>query len=433
MHCSFVFPESIKRPYPSDKLTEEELEIFENTKPAVDEDNAIDDPLEELAREKKAMLKQYEKAKDKALKDLDKRGEMYLLANDQDKLAKYSPKYNMIVNQILKSKGNIFVYTEYRSLEGIAVFQVVLRANGYVPFLLKKTDDGDYEQVFEKPEDKDKPKYALWGGDPELSDIIRKVYNNEFSELPPKLQRQLETSTKTNLRGETLKILLTTKTGAEGIDLKNVRQVHIVEPFWNPVRINQVKGRAVRVASHIELPLKERTVEIFTYLATIKKEHLKTDPMINDDSEGLCSDEVLYNISARKLELMEDLLSLIGESSIDCVLNKEETTDSRNKLNCVNYGTVRSRDYVSVPDIDKEVVDSEKARVVKTIKWKPIFMNVIVKGNKVEFAMRKPEFPNEPTLLYNAKDIRLGIVGEPIGEYNELQDGTKKINIYKKL
>ena len=30
----------------------------------------------------------------------------------------------------------------------------------------------------------------------ELSDIIRKVYNNEFSELPPKLQRQLETSTK---------------------------------------------------------------------------------------------------------------------------------------------------------------------------------------------------------------------------------------------
>ena len=49
-----------------------------------------------------------------------------------------------------------------------------------------------------------------------------------------------------------MKILLTTKTGAEGIDLKNVRQVHIVEPYWNPVRLKQVKGRAIRVALVLE-------------------------------------------------------------------------------------------------------------------------------------------------------------------------------------
>ena len=53
-------------------------------------------------------------------------------------------------------------------------------------------DDGDYEQVFENPDDVDKPKFALWGGDPELSDIIRKVYNNELVELPPKLQEQMD-------------------------------------------------------------------------------------------------------------------------------------------------------------------------------------------------------------------------------------------------
>ena len=62
------------------------------------------------------------------------------------------------------------------------------------------------------------------------------------------------------------KILLTTKTGVEGIDLKNVRQVHVVEPYWNPVRIKQVKGRAVRVGSHLQLPPKDRTVDIFFYL-----------------------------------------------------------------------------------------------------------------------------------------------------------------------
>ena len=52
-------------------------------------------------------------------------------------MGKYSPKYNK-VGEILKSKGNVFVYTEYRSFEGISVFQICLRANGYAPFMLKK-------------------------------------------------------------------------------------------------------------------------------------------------------------------------------------------------------------------------------------------------------------------------------------------------------
>ena len=225
-------------------------------------------------------------------------------------------------------------------------------------------------------------------------------------------------------------MLLTTKTGAEGIDLKNVRQVHIVEPFWNPVRINQVKGRAVRVASHIELPEKERTVEIFTYLSYITKEHLKTDRIINDDSDGLSSDQVLYNISARKLELMEDLLRIISESSIDCVLNKAETTTSKDKLNCVNYGATNVRSYATVPNIDKEVVDSEKTRVIKKTTWNPVFINLRIKGKMKEFAMKKADRKGEPSLLYNAEDMRLGIVGIPLGEVVQLPDGKSKVNFY---
>ena len=48
-------------------------------------------------------------------------------------------------------------------------------------------------------------------------------------------------SGKNNLRGDIIKILLTTKTGAEGIDLKNVRQVHIVEPFGILLEQNKLK------------------------------------------------------------------------------------------------------------------------------------------------------------------------------------------------
>ena len=41
----------------------------------------------------------------------------------------------------------------------------------------------------------------------------------------------------------------------EGLNLFNIRQVHIIEPYWNKVRTDQVKGRARRIESHINLKI----------------------------------------------------------------------------------------------------------------------------------------------------------------------------------
>ena len=57
-----------------------------------------------------------------------------------------------------------------------------------------------------------------------------------------------------NNRGEIIKIFMITSSGAEGISLKNVRYVHIMEPYWNFIRIDQVFGRAIRMKSHMDLP-----------------------------------------------------------------------------------------------------------------------------------------------------------------------------------
>ena len=129
---------------------------------------------------------------------------------------------------------------------------------------------------------------------------------------------------------------------------------------------------------------------------------------------------------------MEDLLKLINGSSIDCALNREETYSSDNKFDCVSYGSVKGRDYATVPDIDKEVVDSEKVRVVKTNTWKPTFIKIPIKGERVEFAMRRAESPGKPNLLYSSKDLKAGIVTDPVGEYTILGDGKTKIKFYKK-
>ena len=52
---------------------------------------------------------------------------------------------------------------------------------------------------------------------------------------------------------------------SEGISLMNVRQVHILEPYWNHIRIKQVIGRAIRICSHRYLPMNERKVDVFRY------------------------------------------------------------------------------------------------------------------------------------------------------------------------
>ena len=64
-----------------------------------------------------------------------------------------------------------------------------------------------------------------------------------------------------NKYGKFIKVFLATKSGAEGISLYCVRQVHIMEPYWQPVLIDQVIGRARRMGSHKMLKPDEQNVE----------------------------------------------------------------------------------------------------------------------------------------------------------------------------
>ena len=68
-----------------------------------------------------------------------------------------------------------------------------------------------------------------------------------------------------------------TSAGSEGINLRNTRSVHIMEPYWHPVRTEQVIGRASRICSHQGLPKELQPVEVFIYIMTFTKEQLDSD------------------------------------------------------------------------------------------------------------------------------------------------------------
>lgn len=64
-----------------------------------------------------------------------------------------------------------------------------------------------------------------------------------------------------------LDVLVMSSAGAEGLDFKGVREVHLLTPDWSPGEVDQKVGRAVRFRSHAALPPAEQEVTVFRYVA----------------------------------------------------------------------------------------------------------------------------------------------------------------------
>ena len=111
-----------------------------------------------------------------------------------------------------------------------------------------------------------------------------------------------------------IKILLGSPSIKEGVSLTNVRQVHIMEPYWNKSRLDQVVGRASRFCSHKDLEEEKRMVKVYVYIATTK------DTKNGEQIETI--DEYIQHIALEKDKLIKVFENAIKEASIDCYLNK---------------------------------------------------------------------------------------------------------------
>lgn len=121
-----------------------------------------------------------------------------------------------------------------------------------------------------------------------------------------------------NKRGDVIKALLVTKSGAEGLDLKWVRQVHQVEAYWDKAREEQVNGRANRMGCLDGLPREERDVQPYLYLAVANPEvYAKLDPA---DREDQTTDEMFHSRAERMWALNDSFRDLCAHSSLECAL-----------------------------------------------------------------------------------------------------------------
>lgn len=207
----------------------------------------------------------------------------------RENLEEYSIKFFKIIKKISKTKGKVFIYSGFKEFGGIRSFTRVLDAYGWKNY----TVDGSGPK-----------RYAVWSGDEDTKtkDEIKAVYNN-----------------KNNLYGKKLKVLLGSPSIKEGVSLTAVRQVHILEPYWNQARLDQVIGRASRYCSHKDLPEEERVVNVYIYVSVHEAD--KNDDN-NDEEKIETVDEYIQQLSEQKNKLVKEFERAIKESAVDCTINK---------------------------------------------------------------------------------------------------------------
>jgi hypothetical protein len=301
-------------------------------------------------------------------------------------------------------------------LEGIAIFKLVLEANGFAEFKVRSTGAGQWELV-EKEGDEHKPKFALYTGTEtdEEKRIILNCYNGRWSEVPSTISEIFKSrGIENNHRGELIKVFMITASGAEGINLKNTRYVHIMEPYWHMVRLDQVIGRAKRICSHQDLPEDMRTVQVFVYIATLTKQQ-KTDEKhrelrIRDVSplykgiplpreSGIPSklmeyvdrlekapgvvttDQMLFENALLKDQVNSQILKAVKETAMDCQLYSKTTGKTQN-LVCYNLGKITTNAFLSNPSLEQDFAEKD-VQEVKTTTLK--LVKVVINGTRYAF------------------------------------------------
>ena len=212
-----------------------------------------------------------------------------------------SPKFVICIFNIFKSKGPVLVYSNYVLMEGLQIFKIYLSFFGFMDY--HKDSDMDKLDLTLKGK-YDGFRYVEFHG--AISSELRKENKDIFNN-------------KENYLGRVVKIIMLSPAGAEGITLRNTRQVHVLEPFWNEARIEQIIGRAVRFCVHKDLPLDERKVDVFRYKMT------RTNSKVT-------ADEKLENISRQKNNLLLSFIDAVKEVAVDCELFKSHNMmDSKYK------------------------------------------------------------------------------------------------------
>ena len=245
---------------------------------------------------------------------------------ETNEIGNYSSKIKNICNYIYNadtgvvSDGIILIYSSYIDA-GIIPMALALEEMGFTRYGEKskplfKTPPTPVVDVrtMRPPENRKdfKPaRYVMITGDNRISPNndadVKAITNND------NIFREDGQGNVYDISGEIIKVVLISQAGSEGLDFKAIRQVHILEPWYNVNRLEQIIGRAVRNFSHKDLPFSNRNVQIFLY------------GTILENSQEEAADLYVYRISELKSVKIGKVTRLLKQTAVDCIINHDQT------------------------------------------------------------------------------------------------------------
>lgn len=202
-------------------------------------------------------------------------------------LPKYSAKIAKICEMVSdpKTDGIVLIYTQYID-NGVVPLMLALEHYGFREYNSPTTHYDASKLKLSGYKDNGKKYCVLTGSQKNYGDLIQAISADKNSD------------------GSQIKVVIITKKLSEGITLKNVRTVHILDPWHNLSRIEQTIGRAIRTCAHRALPLEKRNVIVYMHA------------IAGADSKDMKD----YKRSANKERIAQEILQVARENAIDCPL-----------------------------------------------------------------------------------------------------------------
>jgi hypothetical protein len=278
---------------------------------------------------------------------------------DEKYIGNYSIKFAEILETIKKSKGLIFIFSQFIE-QGTLPLALMLEQNGFYRECVEGEDQLlDYTPNKLKKGGKRRPICYLCGNEQSHNEHNNTKLKNYhifkfakyilyFGESKDIIKIKKDEALKKfrsdkNKYGEEIKVFIGTRSVSEGLDFKRLRQVHIVEPWYNLSRHEQIIGRAIRTNSHKDLLPEERNVEIYQYAAILEDDKNKISKRESVDLKN-------YRIAENKDIIIKNIGRIMKESSVDCAFfrntNIIESTKKVRQL-------TSSGEVLNVPIADK--------------------------------------------------------------------------------
>lgn len=232
-----------------------------------------------------------------------------------------SAKFLNIIFNVMISPGPVVVFSNYVLMEGLQIFKIFLAYFGFYNFMeTKKLDPSRLGYV---------------------------EYHGNIKERSERDRGMTAFNDPKNVKGNLIRIILISPAGSEGLNLMNVRQLHVVESGWSYVKLTQTIGRAVRQCSHKMLKPEDRVVNIYIYKS------------VRSDPTKWTTDQYIESISRTKDSIIQSFLDAIKEVAVDCVLYRKQNMISE-QYKCFQFEEPSLFDDNIGPAYKNDIIDDMK-------------------------------------------------------------------------